>query len=55
MERLRALTIIAVLVLSSLPVSGLDSPVSESGELLIIPKVKENYWQELPWWETTRR
>ena len=55
MERLRALTIIAVLVLSSLPVSGLDSPVSESGELLIIPKVKENYWQELPWWETTTR
>lgn len=55
MERLRALTIIAVLVLSSLPVSGLDSPDSETGELLIIPKVKENYWQELPWWETTTR
>jgi serine protease AprX len=54
-ERLRALTIIAVLVLSSLPVSGLDSPDSETGELLIIPKVKENYWQELPWWETTTR
>ncbi|MEO2180494.1 MAG: hypothetical protein ABGW86_04345, partial [Candidatus Poseidoniia archaeon] len=55
MERLSTLTIIAVLVLSSLPVSGLDSPDSETGELLIIPKVKENYWQELPWWETTTR
>jgi serine protease AprX len=54
-ERLSTLTIIAVLVLSSLPVSGLDSPDSETGELLIIPKVKENYWQELPWWETTTR
>ena len=43
------------MVFSSLPVSGLDSPNSEAGELLIIPKVKENYWQELPWWETTSR
>ena len=55
MDRLRALTIIAVLVFSSLPVSGLDSPDIEAEELSMIPKVKENYWQELPWWETTSR
>ena len=55
MERLRSLTIIAVLVFSSLPVSGLDSPNSEAGELLIIPLVKQNHWEELPWWETTSR
>ena len=55
MDRLRALTIIAVLVFSSLPVSGLDSPDIEVEELSMIPKVKENYWQELPWWETTSR
>ena len=51
-ERLRALTIVAILVFSALPVSGLNSPDSAPSE---IPTVKENYWEELPWWETTSR
>ena len=55
MQRLRALTIVAVLVFSSLPVSGLDDPESVSLESNIIPKVKENNWIDLPWWETTSR
>ena len=55
MQRLRALTIVAVLVFSSLPVSGLDDPESVSVESTIIPKVKVNNWSDLPWWETTSR
>ena len=55
MERLRALTIVAILVFSALPVSGLDSPYSEVSEISEIPKVKVNDWEELPWWETTSR
>ena len=55
MERFRVLTIVAILLFSSLPVSGLNSPDSELTELSIIPEVKENYWEELPWWETTSR
>ena len=54
-ERLRALTIVAILVFSALPVSGLDSPYSEVSEISEIPKVKVNDWEELPWWETTSR
>ena len=55
MERFRVLTIVAILLFSSLPVSGLNSPDSELTELSIIPEVKENYWEEQPWWETTSR
>jgi len=52
-ERFRALTIIAILIFSSLPVSGLEAPNLESNNFQEIPVVKENHWQELPWWETT--
>ena len=55
MERLRALTIVAILIFSALPVSGLNSPDSESSEISEIPLVKQNHWEELPWWETTSR
>ena len=55
MERFRVLTIVAILLFSSLPVSGPNSPDSELTELSIIPEVKENYWEEQPWWETTSR
>ena len=55
MERLRALTIVAILVFSALPVSGLDSPYPEVSEISEIPKVKVNDWEELPWWEITSR
>ena len=51
-ERLRALTIVAILIFSALPVSGLNSPDSAPSE---IPTVKENHWEDLPWWETTSR
>ncbi len=55
MERFRVLTVIAILVFSSLPVTGIDGPSSESTYFSEIPKVKVNYWNELPWWETTSR
>ena len=55
MERFRALAVIAILVFSSLPVSGIDSPSSESTYVSEIPEVKVNQWEELPWWETTSR
>ena len=55
MERFRVLTVIAILVFSSLPVTGIDAPSSESTYFSEIPKVKVNHWEELPWWETTSR
>ena len=55
MERFRALTVVAILVFSSLPVTGIDAPSSESTHFSDIPKVKVNHWEELPWWETTSR
>ncbi len=54
-ERLRAFSVIVILIFSALPVSGLDSPVSEVLEISEIPKVKINNWEELFWWETTSR
>jgi subtilisin family serine protease len=54
-ERFRALTVVAILVFSSLPVNGIDAPSSESTYFSAIPKVKVNHWEELPWWETTSR
>ena len=55
MERLRALAIVAILIFSALPVSGLSAPDSLASEISEIPVVKENNWEELPWWETTSR
>ena len=55
MERFRALAVIAILVFSSLPVSGIDSPSSKSTYISEIPEVKINNWEDLPWWETTSR
>ena len=55
MERFRALAVIAILVFSSLPVSGIDSPSSKSTYVSEIPEVKINNWEDLPWWETTSR
>jgi subtilisin family serine protease len=54
-ERFRVLTVIAILVFSSLPVTGIDAPSSESTYFSDIPKVKVNHWEELLWWETTSR
>ena len=55
MQRLRALAIVAVLIFSSIPVSGLENPTFQSESLNLIPKVKNNVWLDLPWWETTSR
>ena len=55
MERFHAFAVVAILIFSALPVSGLDAPVSETLEASEIPKVKVNNWEELPWWETTSR
>jgi len=54
-ERFRAVAVLAMFVLSSLPVSGIDSPSSESTYVSEIPEVKINNWSDLPWWETTSR
>ena len=55
MERLRVVTIVAILVFSAMPVSGIDSTPPKAEYLSEIPTVKENYWEELPWWKTTPR
>ena len=55
MERLRVVTIVAILVFSAMPVSGIDSTSPKTEYLSEIPTVKENYWEKLPWWETTPR
>ena len=48
MERLRAVAIVAILIFSALPVSGLSAPDSLTSEISEIPVVKENNWEELP-------
>ena len=55
MDRFRVVAIVAILVFSSLPVSGVGSQPPKSEYLSEIPTVKENYWEESPWWETTSR
>ena len=55
MERLRAVAIVAILIFSALPVSGLSAPESLDSKISKIPAVKENHREELPWWETTSR
>jgi len=54
-DRFRVVSIVAILVFSSLPVSGLESTPSKEEYLSEIPTVKQNQWNELPWWETTTR
>ena len=55
MDRFRVVAIVAILIFSSLPVSGLESTPSKEEYLSEIPTVKQNQWNELPWWETTTR
>ena len=55
MDRFRVVAIVAILIFSSLPVSGLESTSSKEEYLSVIPTVKQNQWTELPWWETTTR
>jgi len=54
-DRFRVLAIVAILVFSSLPVSGIESPQSKNKYLSEIPIVKQNQWNEHPWWQTTSR
>ena len=55
MDRFRVVAIVAILVFSSLPVSGIESPQSKNKYLSEIPIVKQNQWNEHPWWQTTSR
>jgi len=54
-DRFRIVATVAILIFSSLPVSGLESLPSENEYLSEIPIVKQNQWNNLPWWETTSR
>ena len=53
-ERLTVLLATAMLIFSSLPVSGVEN-VTNKTYLSDIPSVKENHWKELPWWASTSR
>ena len=55
MNRFHVVTIVAILIFSSLPVSGIESLPSKKEYLSEIPIVKQNQWNEMPWWETTTR
>ena len=55
MDSFRVVAIVAILIFSSLPVSGIESPQSKGKYLSEIPIVKQNQWNELPWWQTTSR
>tara|TARA_B100001123_G_scaffold191204_1_gene218194 strand:- start:152 stop:2185 length:2034 start_codon:yes stop_codon:yes gene_type:complete len=54
-DSFRVVAIVAILIFSSLPVSGIESPQSKGKYLSEIPIVKQNQWNELPWWQTTSR
>ena len=55
MNRFHVVAIVAILIFSSLPVSGIESLPSKKEYLSEIPIVKQNQWNEMPWWETTTR
>ena len=55
MARFRVVAIVAILIFSSLPVSGVESLPKKKEYLSEIPVVKQNQWNEMPWWETTTR
>ena len=55
MVRFRVVAIVAILIFSSLPVSGVESLPTKKEYLSEIPVVKQNQWNEMPWWETTTR
>ena len=55
MNRFHVVAIVAILIFSSLPVSGIESLPSKKEYLSEIPIVKQNKWNEMPWWETTTR
>ena len=55
MVRFRVVAIVAILILSSLPVSGVESLPTKKEYLSEIPIVKQNQWNKMPWWETTTR
>ena len=55
MVRFRVVAIVAILIVSSLPVSGVESLPKKKEYLSEIPIVKQNQWNEMPWWKTTTR
>ena len=55
MRRFNALTMVALLVFSTMPMSGLGSENAPKMYLSKIPEVKIHHWEESNWWQTTER
>ena len=55
MRRLNALMMVALLVFSIIPMSGIGSVKDSNIYLSEIPEVKTYHWEESNWWQTTDR
>ena len=55
MRRLNALMMVALLVFSTIPMSGIGSVKDPNIYLSEIPEVKIYHWEESNWWQTTDR
>lgn len=55
MRRLNALMMVALLVFSIIPMSGIGSLKDSNIYLSEIPEVKTYHWEESNWWQTTDR
>ena len=55
MRRLNALMMVALLVFSTIPMSGIGSVKNPNIYLSEIPEVKIYHWEESNWWQTTDR
>mgnify|MGYP003683492029 CR=1 FL=1 len=55
MRRLNALMMVALLVFSTIPMSGIGSVKDPNIYLSEIPEVKTYHWEESNWWQTTDR
>ena len=55
MRGLNALTMVALLVFSIIPMSGIGSVKDSNIYLSEIPEVKTYHWEESNWWQTTDR
>lgn len=55
MRRLNALMMVALLVFSTIPMSGIGSVKDPNIYISEIPEVKIYHWEESNWWQTTDR
>ncbi len=55
MRRFNALMMVALLVFSTIPMSGLGSENERNLSISEIPEVKTYIWEESNWWQTTER